>query len=89
MYLKVVEEVLLLGLKQLPVGGVPQRLIPETAHINSGHLRVPVKYFEFYKIKLLEVLFSEMIKTLKNIIFSHLRILERLHINAPYTLISC
>ena len=49
LYLKVIEEVLLLCLKQLPVGGVPQRLVPETADIDSGHLRVPKKYFEFYK----------------------------------------
>ena len=40
-YLKVIEEVLLLRLKQLPVGGVPQRLVPEAAHIHSGHLGVP------------------------------------------------
>ena len=44
LYLKVIEEVLLLGLKKLPVAGVPQRLIPEAAHIHSGHLGVPEDY---------------------------------------------
>ena len=40
--LKFIKEVLFLHLKQFPVGGVLQRLVPEAPHIDPTHLRKTV-----------------------------------------------
>ena len=70
-YLEVIEEVLLLRLKQFPVGRVLQRLVPEAPHIHPGHLRVPKR------IKICQVGMNLAIN------YVYLRILERLHMSAP------